>query len=254
MKAQTILAGALVISHTACGRSLPPAAAPGPEEMAVVEAGWFLLGQPDGPPSSRPQRRVYLAGYAIDRTEVTNAAFGTFLAETGYAAVGWDSERARRHPDQPVVGVLFREAQAFCSWAGKRLPTEAEWEKAARGSDGRSYPWGEVWDARRANTLESNLGGVVPVASYPQGASPYGLLDMAGNAAEWVSDYYDPAYYSYAPDSNPQGPDRVLDHVLRGGSWASDRAHAQTFYRDASHSVRPNPRVGFRCAVGLSDS
>jgi iron(II)-dependent oxidoreductase len=93
---------------------------------------------------------------------------------------------------------------------------------------------------------------VLPVGSFPQGVSPYGALDMAGNAAEWVNDYFAFDYYTYGPDHNPTGPDQVLDHGLRGGSWASPQTHAQTFFRDSSHSVRPNPRVGFRCALSLT--
>jgi len=93
---------------------------------------------------------------------------------------------------------------------------------------------------------------VVPVGSFPDGASPYGVFDMAGNAAEWVADYFDFMYYTYAPDHNPPGPDQVMDHGLRGGSWASPSAQAQTFFRDSSHSVRPNSRVGFRCALTLA--
>ena len=221
------------------------------EDVTVVPAGWFWMGQDDGPESSRPRRAVYLDAFAIDRTEVTNADFGSFLSETGYEALGWDDRYLKGRADAPVVGVLWRDADAYCRWAGKRLPTEAEWEKAARGADGRRYPWGDAWDAARANTIESRRDGVLPVGRLPAGASPYGVLDMAGNAAEWVADYFDPGYYTYGPDRNPTGPDEVLDHVLRGGSWDSPYTHAQTFFRDSSHSARPNPRVGFRCALTL---
>jgi formylglycine-generating enzyme required for sulfatase activity len=220
--------------------------------MVEVPAGWFLMGQNDGAGPSSPQRRVYLDAFAIDRTEVTNADFAEFVAQTGYQAAGWDAGSLEGHADEPAVGILWREADAYCRWVGKRLPTEAEWEKAARGTDGRRYPWGDAWDPARANTAESGQGGVLPVGSFPVGASPYGVLDMAGNAAEWVADYFDFAYYSYAPDHNPLGPSEVLDHSLRGGSWASPHTQAQTFFRDSSHSVRPNPRVGFRCARALS--
>jgi formylglycine-generating enzyme required for sulfatase activity len=219
--------------------------------MVVVPAGRFLMGEDDGPSSSQPQRQIILDGFAIDRTEVTNAAVALFFEATGTQFVGWNVARARGRPDQPAVGLLWWEADAYCRWVGKRLPTEAEWEKAARGAEGRRYPWGDTWDATRANTAESGLGTVTVVGSFPSGASPYGVLDMAGNAAEWVADTFDPGYYKYAPERNPLGPDVVLDHGLRGGSWASPREHAQTFFRDSSHSVRPNLRVGFRCARDL---
>ena len=219
--------------------------------MVVVSGGWFLMGDDDGRRSSRPQRVISVDGFAIDSTEATNAAVAQFVEETSTELVGWDVSQARERPDYPAVGLLWREADAFCRWAGKRLPTEAEWEKAARDTDGRRYPWGDTWEAGRANTAESGLRGVVEVGSFPEGASPFGVLDMAGNAAEWVADAFDPAYYTYGPVQNPSGPDAVLDHGLRGGSWAAPCEHAQTFFRDSSHSVRPNPRVGFRCARSL---
>jgi formylglycine-generating enzyme required for sulfatase activity len=221
--------------------------------MVVVPAGWFLMGQNEGPRSNQPQREVYLDAFAIDKTEVTKGAFAEFVQESGYQEVlGWEQGFETR-ANEAVVGVLWRDAEAYCRWAGKRLPTEAEWEKAARGADGRRYPWGNQWEQGRANIEESGYGDVVPVGSYPTGASPYGVLDMAGNTAEWVADYFDFDYYRYAPEHNPKGPDRVMDHVLRGGSWASPREHVQTFFRDSSHSARPNPRVGFRCAQSMVD-
>jgi formylglycine-generating enzyme required for sulfatase activity len=224
-----------------------------PTAMVLVPAGRFLMGEDGERSSSRPQRQITLDGFAIDRTEVTNAAVGQFVEEASVQLVGWDAVQASERPQEAAVGLLWREADAYCRWAGRRLPTEAEWEKAARGTDGRRYPWGDLWDPKRANTAESGLGRVTTVGSYPSGASLYGVLDMAGNAAEWVADPYDPDYYSHAPDRNPLGPDAVLDHGLRGGSWASPKEHAQTFFRDSSHSVRPNPRVGFRCARSLGE-
>jgi iron(II)-dependent oxidoreductase len=219
--------------------------------MVVVPAGWFLMGEDDGRESNRPQRQVYLDAFAIDRTEVTNTSFAKFVEEADYQPAGWTADVLAEHAAEPATGILWREADAYCRWAGLRLPTEAEWEKAARGTDGRFFPWGNDWDKNRANTSTSGQGGPVPVGSFPTGASPYGVLDMAGNAAEWVADYFDFGYYRQAPNHNPRGPDKVMDHGLRGGSWASAPEDIQTFMRDSSHSVRPNPRVGFRCARTL---
>lgn len=237
----------------ACTAPAQPVATSCPESMVVVPAGWFLMGQDDGPRSNRPQHPVYLDAFAIDRTEVTNAAFAEFITETGYQAAGWDEKLLEMHADEPVVGIVWRTADTYCRWAGKRLPTEAEWEKAARGTEGRRYPWGDAWEIAYANTAEKNFKGVLPVGTFPAGASPYGALDMAGNAAEWVADYFDFDYYRIAPDHNPLGPSAVTDHGLRGGSWASPHQQTQTFFRDSSHSVRPNSRIGFRCALTLPE-
>jgi formylglycine-generating enzyme required for sulfatase activity len=213
------------------------------------------MGQNEGPRSNQPQRAVYLDTFAIDKTEVTKEAFGQFVQKSGYQeAAGWSDQTALAfQAKEPVVGVLWRDADAYCKWTGKRLPSEAEWEKAARGTDGRRYPWGNQWEPARANIAEHGYGGVMPVGSFTAGASPYGALDMAGNAAEWVADYFDFDYYTSAPAYNPQGPNRVMDHVLRGGSWDSPREHTQTFFRDSSHSAKPNMRVGFRCARSMVD-
>ncbi len=248
-KASVIVLFVSSLLFVACTFEPPPTTTPVHNSMVVVPAGWFLMGQDEGPRSNQPQREVYLDAFAIDRTEVTTGAFAKFVVETGYQAAGWNEEVLADRATKPVVGVLWREADAYCRSAGKRLPTEAEWEKAARGTDGWRYPWGNIWDPARANTAEYGNGDVLPVGDIPAGASPYGALDMAGNAAEWVADYFDFGYYTYAPDHNPAGPDQVMDHGLRGGSWASPPAHAQTFFRDSSHSVSPNRRVGFRCAL-----
>ena len=244
-----VVAGLLLVTGCTPRPQLTPTT---PSEMVIIPAGWFGMGHDAGPKSSQPNHPVYLEAFAIDRTEVTNAAFAEFVAQTGsQPKIGWTAEEAQARATEPVVGVVWAEAEAYCRWAGKRLPTEAEWEKAARGTDGRLYSWGNEWDAARANTLESKHREVFPAGSYPAGASPYGALDMAGNAAEWVADYFDFTYYTVAPDHNPTGPTRVLDRVLRGGSWASPHHQVQTFFRDSSHSAEPNLRLGFRCALSL---
>ena len=229
---------------------LSPACQPIPTpEMVEIPGGWFAMGSDAGRSSNQPTHQVYLDAFAIGRTEVTNAAFQKYVSATGRTPQVWQDRGQPGAPNEPVAGILWREAQAYCEWTGMRLPTEAEWEKAARGTDERIYPWGDIWNPLRANTLESNTGGPTLVGSYPEGASPYGALDMAGNLAEWVADYFDPLYYTHSPVSNPTGPTIVLDHGLRGGSWDSPTEHAVTYFRDSSHSVTPNLRVGFRCAI-----
>lgn len=217
--------------------------------MVEIPAGWFTMGSDSGPSSSQPAHLVYLDASAIERTEVTNKAFQKYVSATGNTPLAWQEARPPGVPDEPVAGILWREALAYCEWAGMRLPSEAEWEKAARGTDQRLYPWGDRWDSRRANTAQSSKGVPVPVGSYPDGASPYGVLDLAGNLAEWVADFYEPTYYANSPERNPSGPQKVLDHGLRGGSWESPPEQATTSFRDSSHGATPNLRVGFRCAI-----
>jgi formylglycine-generating enzyme required for sulfatase activity len=143
----------------------------------------YLMGSAEGDEKAfdneKPQRRVYLDAFYIDKYEVTNALDGKFMQATGHEAPGYWNDSSLNTPNQPVVGVSWYDAEAYCKWAGKRLPTEAEWEKVARGTDGRKYPWGNQWDKTRANTDEGNLGKPTPVGSYEGGKSPYGAYDMA---------------------------------------------------------------------------
>jgi formylglycine-generating enzyme required for sulfatase activity len=212
------------------------------------------MGENDGRASNEPRHQVNLDAFEIMIYEVTREEFFRFLSETGYEALGWKEYREDLVPDLPALGILWEDAVAYCDWLGMRLPTEAEWEKAARGEDGRRYPWGDTWDAKKANTAESGVGNVIAVGSLAEGASPYGLYDMSGNVAEWVVDFYDPDYYTISPERNPTGPELVLDHVLRGGSYASTATEATTYFRDSSHSAKPNPRVGFRCARSFNQA
>jgi len=222
------------------------------DQLSLVPQGFFAMGMNDGRTSNQPQHRVYLDDFCIQKYEVTRRDFARFVTIASYTARGWNVPYSEQDGELPVTGVLWEDAQAYCQWAGMRLPTEAEWEKAARGADGRRYPWGNEWDTAKANTARSGIGGVLPVGSFPDGTSPYELFDMAGNAAEWVADYYDANYYATSPDHNPTGPTQVLDHGLRGGSFDSPTDWATTYFRDSSHSARPNPRAGFRCAYSAA--
>jgi formylglycine-generating enzyme required for sulfatase activity len=234
--------------------------------MVYVPAGEFIMGNDRGNPDVRPQRRVHLDAFEIDKYEVTNVQYRRFIQATGREApqiwpgryvqftdsrisLDWqDRAYAAGQATYPVVMVNWEDANAYCAWAGKRLPTEAEWEKAARGTDGRTYPWGNTWDANKANTRETGIGHPQPVGSYTAGASPYGALDMVGNVWEWVADWYGRDYYSQAPYRNPLGPSVGWGSVQRGGSWYCPRSHVSATFRNMTHCYAPNYRVGFRCA------
>lgn len=221
-------------------------------ELILIPAGTFIMGQNDGLSANEPQHEVYLDAYYIQRTEVTRMEFNRFVLETDFMTENWAGPPSEADALKPVVGLRWEDAAAYCAWLGLRLPTEAEWEKAARGGDGRVYPWGNAWDGSLTNVKESGLGAVVPVGSYPGNASPYGVLDMSGNAIEWVADYFAFDYYEYSPGTNPQGPNIIMDHGLRGGSFDSPIEYATTYFRDSSHLVAPNLRIGFRCADSAS--
>jgi formylglycine-generating enzyme required for sulfatase activity len=185
-----------------------------------VPAGVFTMGAEDAQAArnERPVRQVRLPDYWIGRTEVTNQQFQHFVSETGYqAGEVWEAEAEKWGPKAPVLGVSWDDAQAYCKWAGLRLPTEAEWEKAARGTDASRYPWGSKFELQKAWVLDSTDGRVREVGSLPAGASPFGCLDMAGSAYEWCQDWYD-AY----PGSDHQDEDFGKKYrVVRGGSWFS---------------------------------
>ena len=221
-----------------------------------VPAGTFLMGAADDDGNAdadeKPQREVYLDAYWIDRTEVTNAMFQRFVAATGHDAESAWRNAASRKPDHPVRYVNWFDADAYCRWAGRSLPTEAQWEKAARGTDGRKYPWGnDAPDESRCNS-NVNVGITTPVGNYPASASPYGALDMAGNVWEWVADWYDGEYYRSAPRENPTGPDSGERRVVRGGSWNFAARFVRSSYRNSTDFVVPASRIGnlgFRCAL-----
>ncbi len=238
-------------------------------EMVYVPAGEFLMGSPDGEGDydEHPQHTVYLDAFWIDKTEVTNAMYQKCV-DAGTCRPNKYNYSVFNNPDQPVVGVSWYDAKAYCEWAGKRLPMEAEWEKAARGTDGRIYPWGNEWDVhttKRLNFADKNTDfawsdeeaddgyqNTALVGSYPAGASPYGALDMAGNVWEWVANWYDSDYYVRSPKRNPTGPDSGDARVLRGGSWGFDQINVRTAHRSRNLPDGRSPSVGFRCVAPSS--
>jgi serine/threonine-protein kinase len=226
-----------------------------PAEEILIPAGTFQMGCDSSNPAENgcneyswqtdelPLHTVNLDAYYIDKYEVTNARYKACVDAGGCTAPQRSDSFSRpsyygnaTYDNFPVINVNWHQANAFCAWAGKRLPTEAEWEKAARGgSDTRKYPWGNRAPDSTLLNFNRNVGDTTAVGSYPAGASPYGVMDMAGNVWEWVNDWYQADYYSVSPGSNPQGPATGQFRVLRGGSWY-----------DFDYGVRSADRVSIR--------
>jgi serine/threonine-protein kinase len=232
-------------------------------EMVFIPAGTFQMGANDGWFDEKPMHTVTLDAYYIDKMEVTNRQYTRCVAAGICAAPSLDFSSTRltyysnpTFADYPVIYVSWNDARNYCQWAGKRLPTEAEWEKAARGSsDIRNYPWGDAQpncglvNSYNDTTLKFCVGDTTAAGSYPVGASVYGVLDMAGNVKEWVNDWYKWDYYLTSPGVNPQGPTSGTEKVLRGGSWLSDWDLIRVSYRDYyAPDNRYNNDFGFRCA------
>ncbi len=230
-------------------------------EMVHIPAGEFLRGSQERDKralaSEKPQCRIYLEEYWIGKYPVTNAQYAVFVEGTGRRPPeDWEGGRPPEGKENhPVVNVSWWDALAYCRWlaelTGKpyRLPTEAQWEKAARGTDGRVYPWGNKWDSRKCNTGEGRKGGTTPVGAYsPAGDSPYGCADVVGNVLEWVADWYREDYYARSSVSrNPYGPSSGAVKVLRGGSWSADRWGARCVSRYQGNRKAASPEAGFRC-------
>ena len=225
---------------------------PMPEmKMIHIPAGSFLMGTPDSytgahSKNEHPQHTITLSAYTIGKYEVTVAQYRKFCKATGRQmpkepSWGWKG-------NYPITHVTWNDASAFCKWAGGRLPTEAEWEKAARGTDGRIYPWGNTWDKNKCATSGAALTSRAPVGSYPRGASPYGCQDMAGNVWEWCSDWYGKTYYETSPSRNPKGPSSGDSRVLRGGSWDNTGNGTRCACRNYYYPSDYNYYLGFRLA------
>jgi formylglycine-generating enzyme required for sulfatase activity len=221
--------------------------------MVLVPAGEFIMGSSTGEADERPERRVYLDAFFMDQNHTTVEQYARFLEAMPHdAPPEWNIMSRARHQKRPVVNVAWADASAYCTWAGKRQPTEAEWEKAARGTDGRIYPWGNESPTRvHANIRKetwSNHYVLSTVGSYEDGKSPYGINDMAGNVWEWVSDWYDPEYYKTAPLRNPTGPATGTSKVVRGGSWGSGPESLRSAKRETHVPSFQGYGTGFRCA------
>lgn len=229
-------------------------AAPGPVgEMVAIPAGAFTMGSNDAKEDQRPSRKVDLPAYQIDKYPVTNALFDLFVKTTGYRTASetkgesqsWRTYFSAGKEQHPVVKVNWADAQAFCQWAGKRLPTEAEWEKAARGVEGRIYPWGNDYDPAKFNGRASGIRGTTAVGSYPAGASPFGVFDMAGNVWQWTADWYQP--YPGNTASSPYYGEKFK--VTRGGGWFDEKDQVRSPNRNAADpGETKNDDLGFRCA------
>ncbi len=248
-------------------------------DLVLIPAGTFTMGSAGGKPDEQPPHRVFLNDYFIDRFEVTNRLYVAFLNDGGrhvdvegraFVDVRDPDAGIRRTrsgdyrvsldalADSPAGEISWLGAYAYCRWAGLRLPSEAMWEKAARGTDERTYPWGEEISRDRANYgKEGCCGGdsadgfftSSPVSEYDLGISPYGVHDMAGNVWEFVSDWYGESYYAMSPASHPEGPATGLNRVLRGGSFGSESRRLRTTDRSGLPETLTYRQIGFRCAA-----
>ena len=228
--------------------------------MVLVPEGTFLMGSPpvEGDSDEIPQRTIYLSSYYMDLYEVTQAKYTEFVKATRHSPpivpVFPDDLSLITKPDLPVVGVSWEDAKAYCAWLGKRLPTEAEWEKAARGDRGFKWPWGNVFGASLANTAgdEDGYKYTAPPGRFEKGRGFYGLYEAAGNVAEWVLDWYEQDYYQKGPFRDPKGPDTGKHRVYRGGSWNDPSAGVRTAKRYAAAPHQTSAVIGFRCAMDSS--
>jgi sulfatase modifying factor 1 len=229
-------------------------------EMILIPAGEFPMGIPaDSSLAEKlsdavPEHLVYLDAFYIDKYEVTNEQYGKFVEATGSKTPLFYSDPNFNNPKQPVVGINYKDAVAYARWFGKRLPSEAEWEKAARGNDRRIYPWGNDFVQSSCNSYIDQLKSPATIGYYPEGASPYGVMDMAGNVSEWVYDGYGRDYYSKSPYKNPLGPtESSVARITRGGDYNSDMVNVTCVCRFQTGEFSAFPNIGMRCVVSVTE-
>ncbi len=260
--ARPMLSAALILAGlclTACAGASPAhiSAADGMAQVNVP-AGEFLMGSaasdPSAYPGENPLHRVSLQDFWIDQTEVTNARYARCVGAgacqppektTSYTRDAYYGKAA--YADFPVIFVNWDDAAAYCRWAGGQLPTEAQWEKAARGTEEWPYPWGTAVPSRDVLNFNAQVGDTTEVGHYPAGASPYGALDMVGNVWEWVADWYAPDYYARSPAQDPPGPDHGMGRVMKGGAWNVTSQTARAAVRGRRTPDYAYDNVGFRC-------
>ncbi len=228
--------------------ALPVAGADQTSTTVAIPGGAYVMGA-EIEDDHQPPHEVMVNPFLMDRREVTNAEYASFCRKTERDLPEFwgidELSSGADFPDHPVVGVTWHDASEFCAWRGMRLPTEAEWEYAARGGlEGKKWPWGDEIDTEKANYNPSD--GLKPAGSYP--ANAYGLHDMAGNAAEWVADWYDPDYYAESPAENPAGPEKTKYRSVRGGGWHSGPYCTRVYRRFGLLAYWVDFAVGFRCA------
>jgi formylglycine-generating enzyme required for sulfatase activity len=224
-------------------------------EMVQIPEGPFTMGSADGDPDETPEHQIFLKVYYLDVREVNQEEYARFAKMTKRLMprieVFEDDQSKLLKPEFAAMSVSWDDAVAYCKWAGKRLPSEAEWEKAGRGEGKRRYPWGDTFENGRANVDGSEDGYryLAPPGSFEAGRSPYGLYDMTGNVAEWVADSYDEGYYKKSPYRDPKGSEEGEIKVVRGGSWRETEHNARLSKRFAAKRWRTDITIGIRCAA-----
>ncbi len=238
-------------------RTLPPKQQEAPEGMILIPEGEFIAGSDGGDASCRPQQKVYLPAFYIDKYPVSHLMYRKFVRETGHKIPFMEEKESKDYcwtkeknyppgkANQPVVLVSWYDAYAYAKWAGKRLPWELEWEKAARGTDGRMYPWGDKWEIGRANCLIGGIGSTSPREMFPMDKSIYGVMEMAGNVKEWTGDYF----YPY-PYKGPYKKGKMI--TIRGGSWSENPNFLTVYQRSRNLPHVKCNNLGFRCAMDVT--